>query len=236
VALAGAAATVLLLAACGGGSSDSGLPVGDEPVKLDPSDFVAKVDNPYFPLVPGTKWLFRETNLKGEMQRDVITVTDRKKTVLGIPSTVVHDVVTEDRELVEETFDWYAQDKDGNVWYMGEDTKSFENGKVSGTGGSWEAGVDGAQAGVIMPASPEPGMTYRQEYYRGEAEDAATVLSVDEQVTTPSGHYRDAVMTKDYTPLSPDEAEHKFYAKGVGLVEAMTVAGEYDLEQLVRRS
>jgi hypothetical protein len=232
-ALAGLAALPVLLGACGG-SSSSTLPHGGEPVELDPADFVATVDNPYFPLRPGTTWEFRELDLHGGEQRDVITVTNRTKTILGIPAVVVHDVATEDGELVEDTWDWYAQDTHGNVWYLGEDTKEYEHGRVSSTAGSWEAGEDGAQAGLIMPATPEVGMTYRQEYSKGQAEDAATVLSVDELVQTPSGLYKDVVFTKDYTPLRPDELEHKFYAKNVGLVTAMTVAGGRDWEELVR--
>jgi len=162
-------------------------------------------------------------------------VTERKKTILGIPTVVVHDVVTEGGELVENTWDWYAQDKKGNVWYMGEDTTEHENGKTS-TEGSWEAGKDGAQPGLIMPASPEQGMTYRQEYYKGEAEDHASVLSTQEQVETPGGHYTDVVMTKDYTPLAPEQLEHKFYARNVGLVAVMGISGDVSWEELVRHS
>jgi len=232
-AVAALALSLLVLGACGGSSSGDGLPQGSEPVDLDPSDFVSSVDNPYFPLRPGARWVFRETDLHGAEQRDEIAVTNRKKTILGIRAVVVHDVATEDGEVVEDTWDWYAQDKKGNVWYLGEDTKEYEDGQVSSTSGSWEAGKDGAQPGVIMPASPEVGMTYRQEYFKGHAEDAATVLSVNELVGTPSGLFKDVLMTKDYTPLSPDELELKFYAKNVGLVTAMTVAGDRDWEELL---
>ena len=115
---------------------------------------------------------------------------DETREVMGIEVRVVHDVVTEDGEVIEDTFDWYAQDADGNVWYFGEETKEFEDGKVSTTAGSWEAGVDGAQPGILVPAEPEVGMTYRQEYYAGEAEDAAAVLSLDEKVEVPFGQVR----------------------------------------------
>jgi hypothetical protein len=146
----------------------------------------------------------------------------------------VHDVVTEDGELVEDTYDWYAQDAEGNVWYLGEATKEYENGKVKTTEGSWQAGVGGAQPGVLVPARPEPGMTYRQEYLEGEAEDAGEVLSVDEKATVPFGSLDQVLMTKDYTPLDPDLLEHKFYARGVGPVLALTIAGGADREELLR--
>lgn len=218
---------VLLLVGCG--SSTSSLPQGSEPAKLDAADFVDRIDNPYWPMSPGSKWVYDEDG-----QRVEVTVTDETKEILGIQATVVHDVVTEDGELVEDTYDWYAQDKDGNVWYLGEDTKEYENGKVKTTAGSWEAGVDGAEAGVIMPGEPEVGMTYRQEYYEGEAEDAGEILSLHEWVEVPAGNYRNVLMTKDFTPLDPDILEHKFYAKGVGPVLVVGISGGADRESLVR--
>ena len=224
IALLGA----LALAGCGGSDSGS-LPQGSEPANLDAADFVERIDNPYWPMAPGSRWVYSEDG-----QRVEVSVTDRTKEILGIQATVVHDVVSEDGELVEDTLDWYAQDKDGNVWYLGEATKEYENGKVKTTEGSWEAGVDGAEAGVIMPGTPEVGQTYRQEYYEGEAEDAGAILSLDEWVQVPAGTYRDVLMTKDYTPLEPDILEHKFYAKGVGPVLAVGISGGSDREELVR--
>ena len=218
---------VAALSGCGGSSSTS-LPQGAERANLDPGDFVAQIDNPYWPMAASSMWVYREGN-----QRVVVTVTDRKKEILGIPATVVHDVVSEEGELVEDTFDWYAQDADGNVWYLGEDTKEYEHGKLKSTEGSWEAGVDGAEAGVVVPAEPEVGLAYRQEYYRGEAEDAARVLSLDEQVDVPFGHFTGVLMTKDYTPLEPRVLEHKFYAKSVGPVLTLTISGGSDREELV---
>ena len=132
---------------------------------------MSAIDNPYWPMAPGSRWVYRETDGKGGVMKVVVTVTDRTKTIDGIAATVVHDVVSEDGKVVEDTFDWYAQDRWGNVWYLGEDTTEYEDGKAS-TAGSWEAGVDGAQAGVILPGQPEVGQAYRQEYYAGEAEDA----------------------------------------------------------------
>ena len=134
---------------------------------------------------------------------------------------------------VEVTDDWYAQDSDGNVWYLGESTAEYENGKVVSRAGSWEAGVDGAQPGIAMPADPQVGMAYRQEYYAGEAEDRAEVLSVEEQVEVPFGHFTDVVMTKDLVPLEPRVLEHKFYAQGVGPVLALDISGASGREELI---
>jgi hypothetical protein len=145
---------------------------------------------------------------------------------------VVHDVVSEDGKPVEVTDDWYAQDSEGNVWYFGENTAEFQDGEKD-TSGSFEAGVDGADAGVAMPAHPEVGLTYREEYYAGQAEDRAKVLSLDEQAEVPFGHFDDVLLTKDYTPLEPDILEYKLYAKGVGQVLAQTVSGGSEREELV---
>ena len=218
---------VFILAGCGGSDAGS-LPQGSEPANLDPADFVDRIDNPYWPMASGTKWIYRENGARVE-----VTVTDQKKEILGIQATVVHDVVSEDGEVVEDTNDWYAQDKDGNVWYLGEETKEYENGKVKTTAGSWEAGVDGAEAGVIVPAKPEVGLTYRQEYYKGEAEDAGEILSLHEWVEVPFGSFKDVLMTKDFTPLDPDVLEHKFYAKGVGPVLVVGISGGSDREELI---
>jgi hypothetical protein len=152
---------------------------------------------------------------------------------MGIETRVVHDVVTEDGELVEDTYDWYAQDADGNVWYFGEDTTEFEDGKPSTTAGSWEAGVDGAQPGIILPAQPQVGQAYRQEYYAGEAEDNGEVLSVAERVSVESGDFEDVVMTKDTTPLEPDVLEYKWYASGVGVVLVIGVSPDFSREELL---
>ena len=228
-----AVVTVVVSAGCGGSGSDS-LPQDGEPVELDPADFVARVDNPYWPMLPGSRWVYRESDADGTEMRVEVTVTERTKRILGIDATVVHDVVTEDGELVEDTYDWYAQDTAGNVWYLGEATKEYEHGKVVTTAGSWEAGVDGAQAGVVMPAKPRVGLAYRQEHYAGEAEDRGRVLSLDERVEVPFGSFDGVVMTKDWTPLEPDVLEHKFYARGVGPVLALGLSGGGGREELVR--
>jgi hypothetical protein len=218
---------VLLAAACGS-SDGSSLPQGGEPANLDPDRFVARIDHPYWPMRPGSRWVYREGP-----QRVVVTVTNRRKLVEGIEATVVHDVVTEDGELVEDTWDWYGQDDDGNLWYLGEQTKELEHGRVVTTKGSWQAGVDGAEAGIVLPAKPEVGQAYRQEYLDGEAEDEARILSVDEQAEVPFGSFAHVLMTKDFTRLEPDLVEHKFYARGVGPVLTVTVSGGSDREELV---
>jgi hypothetical protein len=195
------------------------LPQSDEPVDLDPADFTADVTNPWFPLKPGTRWTYRETTEDGEVVDVVVTATPVTHTIAnGVTARVVRDTVTLDGEIIEDTLDWYAQDKQGTVWYLGESTAEFENGKVTTRDGSFEAGADGAQAGVIMPASPEVGMAYRQEYYEGEAEDNGQVLALGQQASVPAGEYDDLVKTADTTPLEPDVLEHKYYARGIGLV------------------
>jgi hypothetical protein len=229
-------AALLALAGCGSSSKSSSLPTGSERVELNPDNFTTTIDNPYWPMRPGSKWVYRETDGQGGEQRVEVTVTNETKMIAGIEARVVHDIVTEDGETVEDTLDWYAQDSDGNIWYLGEDTKEYENGKVKSTAGSWEAGVDGAQGGIIVPADPKPGLTYREEYYAGEAEDAATVLSIDERAEVPFGRFDQVLMTKNYTPLDPNLVEHKFYAKGVGPVLALTISGGKDREELVEHS
>jgi hypothetical protein len=218
---------LFLVAGCGGSESES-LPQGSEPANLAAGDFVDRIDHPFWPMAPGNKWVYEEDGSRVE-----VTVTDQKKEILGIQATVVHDVVTEDGELVEDTYDWYAQDEDGNLWYLGEDTKEYEGGKVKSTEGSWQAGVDGAEAGILLPGDPEVGMRYRQEYYEGEAEDRGEILSLDERAQVPFGSFDGVLKTKDTTPLEPDVVEHKFYAEDVGPVLAVAVSGGGGREELV---
>ena len=220
-ALAGCAATVAIVAASAGAAPDvnHGLPQGSEPAMLNPADFTTKIDNPYWPMTPGSQWVYRETDTTGARQKVVITVSSKtKKIANGITARVIRDVATEKGTKVEVTDDWYAQDKDGNVWYLGEKTAEYKNGKVASRHGSFEAGVDGAQAGIAMPANPEPGLSYRQEYYKGEAEDKSAVVTVgQERVHVPYGFVnKDVLMTRDLVPLEPRVQELKFYARGIG--------------------
>ena len=217
-----------------GSSSQGGLPQGSEPVKLDPADFSTNIDNPYWPMSPGNKWFYSETDTVGGREKVVVEVTGKTKMIAnGIEARVIRDTVTENGIPVEITDDWYAQDKAGNIWYLGEYVTNYKNGKVTGHSGSFEAGVDGAQPGIAMPANPEPGMTYRQEYYKGEAEDRAEVLSTDEQVEVPFGYFKGALMTKDLVPLEPKVSEYKIYAKGVGPVLTVKTSGGSGREELV---
>jgi hypothetical protein len=231
---AAATVAVLALAACGGSKSGSpaSLPTGSEPFKLDPADFTTQIDNPYWPMIPGSHWVYREVE-NGEVQRVDVTVTDQTRQIAGIEARVVHDLVTKNGEKLEDTYDWYAQDKDGNLWYLGEDTKEYENGKVKTTEGSWEAGVDGALAGVVVPAKPTQGLAYREEFYKGHAEDGAEVLNVDSQVQVPFGRYRDAVLTRNFSTIEPTVEEMKLYAKGVGPVMELLVSGGAGRTELI---
>lgn len=213
-----------------------GLPQGSEPVVLDPARFSTTIDNPYWPMTPGSRWVFRETDTTGARQDVTVTVTDEtKKIANGVTARVVRDVVREGGVPVEITDDWYAQDADGNIWYLGEAVKNFEKGKLTDTKGSFEAGVDGAQPGIAMPADPTPGLAYRSEYYKGEAEDKAAVVSVGaEQVEVPFGFFaKDVLMTRDLVPTEPRVQELKFYARGVGPILSTHLDGAGGRAELV---
>ena len=228
------AAAALAAAAFPAGAA-AGLPRGDEHVTLDPADFSTRITNPWWPMRPGSRWVYRETDSGGARQKVVVTVTRRTKRIAnGVTARVVSDVATEDGEPVEVTDDYYAQDRDGNVWYLGEDTAEYERGKVVSREGSFEAGVDGAEAGVIMPARPRAGLRYRQEYYKGHAEDRARIVSRREQAGVPYGHFRNVLMIREDNPLEPTVLEFKFYARGIGPLLAVSVSGGSDREELLR--
>lgn len=199
---------------------------GDYAPELDPADFVDGVDNPYMPLLPGTTWHYEGLD-DGEKEVDDVVVTDERKEILGISAVVVRDTVSDaDGNLIEDTYDWYAQDREGNVWYLGEASSDYEDGEVVSTDGSWEAGVDGAYAGIVMPADPTVGHAYRQEYYPGEAEDLGEVIEVGAgPQTVPAGTYEDLVVTRDWNPLDPEVVEEKTYAPGVGVIHETKVEG-----------
>lgn len=192
--------------------------------RFDPDNFVGRVDNRFFPLVPGTRYIFVGEE-DGERETNVVLVTGDRKNILGISATVVLDRVFVDGELTEKTFDWFAQDRQGNVWYLGEDTRELEDGEVVSTEGSWEAGVDGAVAGIIMPADPTVGQHYQQEFFRGEAEDEARVTGVGTDVTVPFGSFRGCLRTVEWTRLEPGIKEAKWYCPGVGFVQALGIEG-----------
>lgn len=245
VALAAAA-----LAGCGSSSSDKAAPKG--PVgsskggadtgatnagdrsydpKIDPAKFTDKITNPYLQFKPGTKWVY--TGVKnGAPQRVEVAVTKQTKTVLGVRCVVVSDVVTVNSSLAEKTTDWYAQDSKGNVWYFGEDTKEYQNGAVTSTQGTWEAGVDNAKPGIVMFANPKPGGFYRQEYRPGIAEDKARILTATGTQKVPAGTFRNVVQTRDIDPLNPDKMENKWYARGVGVVHVLRIRGKNQTEEI----
>jgi len=219
----------LIAAAALAAGTNRGLPQGSEPVKLDPADFTLKIDNPYMPLKVGSRWVYRETDTTGTKEKVVVTVTNQTKRIAnGVTARVVRDTVTGRGKPVEITDDWFAQDSKGNVWYLGEAVRNFEDGKLVDRAGSFEAGVDGAQAGIAMPAKPKPGLSYRQEYYKGEAEDKGAVITVGkEQVQVPFGFFdREVLMTRDLVPTEPKVQELKFYAPGIGNLLSVHTDGD----------
>ena len=167
--------------------------------------------------MPGTTYNFRSETDEG-IETIEFTVTRDTRTILGVTCIVVRDIVRVDGSVTEDTLDWFAQDRSGNVWYFGENTAEFEDGLITTTAGSWEAGVDGAQPGIIMFAQPVVGKSYRQELFLGEAEDAAEIISLNETVTVPAGTFSNCLQTEDFTPIDPDNTEFKYYAPGVGTV------------------
>jgi hypothetical protein len=210
---------------------------------IDPANFVGVIDNQYLPLIPGTTFVY-EAETEDELVRNVIFVTHETKVILGVTCTVVRetetvfDEVTPAGRLEEDTDDWFAQDVDGNVWYFGEFTTSFEyddQGNQTGTNneGSWQAGMEGALPGIIMQADPQPGESYRQEFFEGEAEDMAKVLRLNASVSVPYDDFEDCLETKEWTPLEPGHVEQKFYAPGVGLVLVVEHSGKVLRVELV---
>ena len=245
-AAAGTVALLLALAGCGGSSNGDGsesaqaqtgtstLPQTSESSNLNPADFTTNIDNPYWPMPVGAVWHVHVTNPQGESLQETITVLDQTKRIAdGVTARVVHDVVYDHGKPKEITDDWYAQDSEGNIWYFGENTAEINHNGQRDTSGSCEAGKNGADAGIAMPAHPTVGLTYREEYYKGHAEDRTKVLALDQQVEAPAGHFTGAILTDDYSPLEPTVSEYKLYAKGVGPVVAVSVSGESEREDLV---
>jgi hypothetical protein len=218
--------TLFALAAAGAWAAEkkTNAARGEYRPTIQPTNFAEAVDHPYFPLVPGTTFTFIEKDRR-ETRENKVMVTHDTKTILGVKCVVVHDKVTVDAKLVEDTFDWYAQDKEGSVWYFGEATREFKSGGRVSTEGSWEAGVKGAQPGIVMPANPKPGEPYRQEYLKGEAEDMGQVVAVGETVTVPFGIFKDCLRTRDWSMLERG-SEKKWYARGTGVVRTESSSGE----------
>jgi hypothetical protein len=223
------ATTSIFTAGCGS-DTPTGPPYDPH---IDPAAFVARVDNPLFSLTPGTVYSYQAQTDEGQ-ETETVEVLSETKTIMGIAATVVHDQVFRAGELAEDTFDWYAQDNEGNVWYFGEDTRSYQHGQVVSTDGSWEAGVNGAKPGVIVWGTPGAhiGEDYRQEYYRGHAEDWGRVVSVNESVSVPAGSFAGCLKTEEWSGLEPDVLENKYYCPTAGLVLELTVRGGTERNEL----
>jgi hypothetical protein len=195
---------------------------------IDPGNFVSGIDHPFFPMVPGARFIF-----DGDEHVEVEVLAETKM-IMGITATVVRDRVYQNCELIEDTLDWYGQDRQGNVWYLGEETAEYENGEITTTAGSWEAGLDGALPGIVMLADPQATDIYRQEFYEGEAEDIGEVTAVTGSVSVPAGGWSgpDVLVTEEWTPLDPDVRERKIYARGFGIVRIKTIQGGDELTVL----
>jgi hypothetical protein len=232
-----ASLVILALAAVGSAAAASISPPpwvlrGRYSPTIDPANFVSRIDNRYFPLVPGTAFHYR--GYSGDTaQTDDMVVTHRTKTILGVTCTVVRDTVSEHGKAVERTFDWYAQDKDGNVWYLGEDSLEMKNGNLVRASDSWQAGAGGAKPGIIIEGHPKPGDVYRQEYYPpGGALDQAIVLRAHPTVVVPSGTYERSLATVEWSPVEP-QLEKKWYAAGIGEIQEQVVRGGRERFRLV---
>ncbi|PYV82518.1 MAG: hypothetical protein DMG05_27975 [Acidobacteria bacterium] len=199
---------------------------------IDPSDFTAKIDNPFYPLKPGRTYTYKGVTDAGE-ELNTVEVTHSTRVLMGVTCVEVIDTVFVNGALEELTHDWYAQDKQRNVWYFGEDAKQYSNGVVVSTEGSWLAGVNGGLPGIVMEAEPGVGDLYRQEYLKGVAEDMAEVLSLDGLASVPYGTFSDCVVTKDFSPLDRKVVENKWYARGIGFVKSVAVKGGVDTSELV---
>jgi hypothetical protein len=212
-------------------SAPPGSPSCPKPPAL-PNQWAAQIDNPYLPLEPGTTLTYRG-KVDGKNVTDVFTITNQTKLIEGVNARVIHDQVFRGGNLVEDTFDWFAQDADGNVWYFGEDTRELDHGTVVSTEGSWEAGVDKANAGIFMPAHPAVGDFFKQEDAKNVAEDCTRIVDLGASVTTPFVSSNNALKTEEFSLLEPGVLDNKYYVKGIGNVKEQTVQGGNDVLNLV---
>jgi hypothetical protein len=201
--------------------------------KIDPSDFVRRVDNPWFPLRPGT--VYRHRGMKdGKRALIVFAVTHRTKKILGVKNTVVEDRLYVGGRLQELARDWYAQDRRGNVWYFGEHIKEFDaKGHRIPAKGAWKAGVDGARPGIVMPARPRVGMTFQPEYYRDKAEDHYRILDLSAKLTVPYGSFKNVLVMTERTRLEPGVVGLKYHARGFGQIKETVAEGPHETLSLV---
>ncbi len=220
------ATALALLVACGDNPTQP-----DYDPQLDPADFVPRVTNTFFPLAPGTTFTYEGETEEGT-ETVLVEVLEETRTILGISATVVRDRVYLDDELIEDTFDWFAQQSNGDVWYLGEDSKEIEDGEVVSTEGSWEAGVDGAKTGIIMWGDPAArvGEVYRQEFYAGKAEDWGKVVALGQSVDVSYGSFSGCIKTEDRNALEPDELENKYYCPQIGTVLEVSGNGDERVE------
>lgn len=186
---------------------------------IDPANFSTNtlIDNPYFPLKPGTTFIYEGSTADGLEHRE-LRITHKTKVILSVTCVEVHDLVKINGEVTEDTIDWFAQDKDGNVWYFGENSKQVAGGLIVGLEGAWTGGIDGAKPGIIMEAHNVVGDFYRQEFSLDTAEDLAAVQSLAESVTVPYGSFNNCLKTLETTPLKISDVSNKFYCPGVGEV------------------
>jgi hypothetical protein len=242
----GAAAIAVTIGGCGDSDSSTRQSAAGAPAaalapihgayspKIDPAGFSATIDNRYLPFEPGSSWHFEGVAEDGKTpETDDVTVTRQTKRILGVDCVVVLDIVRDDGQPQERTFDWYAQDDRGNVWYFGEDSSDYKHGRWARNGGSWEGGVDGAKPGIVMPAKLAPGDEYRQEYYRGHAEDEARVVTTGQTRAVEAGSYHGVVVTHEFSPLEPSVLEEKAYAPGVGEISERALKGEKAVLELI---
>jgi hypothetical protein len=200
---------------------------------IDPARFSPNIDNPWLPFPVGTTFTYEGTR-DDKPARVTVHVTSETTIIAGVTCRVVTDQLIQDGKLAEDTRDYYTQDDAGNVWYFGEDTQSLDRaGKVTSTEGTWHAGIDGAQPGVVMPADPHVGDHYRQEFYKGQAEDEFKIVSLDDPVTVPAATYPAAIRTEETSVLEPDVVDNKYYARGIGVVKEIAVKGPNEKLELV---
>lgn len=226
IPIAGLAAVAGLVLAAGGGAATAKPRAG-----VDPGDFVRTITNPYLPYRPGSVWVY--TGLKdGQTQRDVVRVTHRTRMIMGVRATSISDIATHGATVLEETTDWYAQDKQGNVWYFGEATKARNPDGTFDTTGSWLAGVHGARPGIVMTAHPAVGDAHRQEFWRGQAEDQYWLVDLGAAVKVPAGSFATAARTLEWSRLEPGVIDEKFYVPGVGVVKELAASGPKEVAVL----
>jgi hypothetical protein len=227
---AGAVVAVAAIAAMWASSASAAAQATSAPV-FDPNNFVAVIDNPYFPMPVGRTLVYSGVK-DGQTQRDTVIVTNQTKVILGVTATVVSDIADHNGAILERTSDWYAQDKQGNVWYLGEDTVHFPPHGKADTSGSWEAGVNGAVPGIIMEANPQIPDAYRQELLAGEAEDTAWIVDRGTTIRVPYGRVTNVLTTLEATRLEPGAYDQKVYGPGIGIVLEQSLSGDVEFAKL----